>query len=380
MTRWSGSCAALLLLSAAGCGDDLASEATAAATASSGAGGSGAAGGSGGGGAGGPTSSGVGATGGAGGAGGGEPCPDGVICVESLPYHDERDTLGGMPAFDSYGCSPGTDESGPEVVYRVTVPEGGFLSAAVYDDAEVDVDLHLLSELDPEACLTRGDRHVAVDAEVGYVWLVVDTYVSAGEELAGAYALDVGLMVPSVGPCGMETGEMPRVNDGGDHLEMPATGPMVLEAHLVTQEEPEPYPATATDELAEHYALSQAETGLVMHRSQDWAPLEGGDFYGAGIGSPDLFPVLHEGWYVNMYWTADARPDRGTRMIVREPGGGPRAVVVAAGYETGPGDLSRVGGTPEETHFYMGTTHLDPMQIGIAVDQALPFGPRRCAD
>ena len=55
-----------------------------------------------------------------------------------------------------------------------------------------------------------------------------------------------------------------------------------------------------------------------------------------------------------------------------------RAVVVAAGYETGPGDLSRVGGTPEETHFYMGTSHLGTMQLGIPTDQTLPYGPRVC--
>ena len=124
--------------------------------------------------------------------------------------------------------------------------------------------------------------------------------------------------------------------------------------------------------------ISQATTGFVMYRDTLWAPLEGGSFYGCGIGSPEDFPVLHEAWYVNMYWTATARPDKGTRMILRDPTGGSRAVVVAAGYETGPGNLDHIGGTPEETHFYMGTSHLDEMQIGIAVDQTLPFGPRVC--
>jgi hypothetical protein len=40
---------------------------------------------------------------------------------------------------------------------------------------------------------------------------------------------------------------MERVRDGGDHLQMPATGPVVLEAHLVTQEDPQPYPSTSTE-------------------------------------------------------------------------------------------------------------------------------------
>jgi hypothetical protein len=133
-----------------------------------------------------------------------------------------------------------------------------------------------------------------------------------------------------------------------------------------------------TDELADHFALSQSRTGFVLHRTQVWAPLEGGSFYGAGIGSPTVFPVLHEGWYVNMYWRATSRPERGTRMILRDPFGGPRAVVVAAGYETGPGNLEHIGGTPEETHFYMGTRHRSAMTLGIATDQTLPYGPRVC--
>lgn len=317
---------------------------------------------------------------GSGGDAGPEPCPEGVTCVTTFPFGEDRDgALEPAGSLDAYACAPGTDESGPEVVYRVTVPEAGFLSVAVLEDPGVDVDAHILSALDAADCVDRGNFHARADVEAGDHWVVVDTYVADGSPQVGPFHVDIGFTVPSLGPCAMELGEMPRVNDGGDTLAMPATGPIVLEAHLVTQEEPAPYPETATDELDEHYALSQDRTGFVMHRSQDWAPLEGGSFYGAGIGSPDLFPVEHEAWYVNMYWTASARPERGTRMILREPGGG-RAVVVAAGYETGPGNLDHIGGTPEETHFYLGTGHLDPLELGIAVDQGLPFGPRECTD
>jgi hypothetical protein len=154
---------------------------------------------------------------------------------------------------------------------------------------------------------------------------------------------------------------------------------MVLEAHLVTQEEPAPYPSTSTEELEAHYLLSQERTGFVMFRSQKWAPLEGGSFYGAGIGRPSLLPVLDEAWYVNMYWTSESRPARGTRMILRLPDSN-RAVVVAAGHETGPGNLANIGGTPEETHYYLGTQHKSVLSLGIAADQSLPFGPRDCGD
>lgn len=306
----------------------------------------------------------------------GAPCPAGMLCVNNFIYTNANDTsVSTRSLFDNYSCAPSTNESGNEVVYRVEVPASGFLSAAVYESSGVDVDVHILSALDDQACLSRGNLHAKADVTAGTYYVVVDTY--GGQANAGGYQLDIGFIEPSQGPCGMQTGTMPRVNDNGNSLAMPATGMMVMEAHLVTQGEPPPYPTSFTDELTAHYALSQMTTGFVMHRSQVWAPLEGGTFYGAGIGSPTAFPVLHEGWYVNMYWTSAGRPAKGTRMIVRIPGTS-RAVVVAAGYETGPGDLSRVGGTPEETHFYMGTSHLGTMQLGIATDQTLPYGPRVC--
>ena len=304
-------------------------------------------------------------------------CPQGIICVTSFPYTNKADTTNGSKRFNRYNCKTSADESGPEHIYRVQLKEPGFLSAAVYDGAGVDVDVHILSSLDEKACLHRGDAHTKIDAKAGTYYIVVDSYTKSGKPLSGKYQLDIGFMVPSKGPCAMKKGVMQRVRDNGKHLPMPATGPIVMEAHLVTQKELPPYPKTSTDKLKAHYILSQGTSKFIMYRTQKWAPLEGGTFYGAGIGSPKLFPVLHESWYVNMYWTRSARPARGTRMILRLPNS-KRAVVVAAGYETGPGNLAHIAGTTEETHFYMGTTHRSVMQIGIAQDQTLPFGPRTC--
>lgn len=306
----------------------------------------------------------------------GVPCPAGQVCVDHFPFTHAADTsVPGSSVLSAYGCAPNLDESGNEVIYRVTVPATGFLSAAVRESPGVDVDVHILSALDAQACLSRGNFHAKADVAAGTYYVVVDTYVASGVPQAGAYEVDIGFLEPSIGPCELQTGVMPRVNDNGNHLSMPATGKVVREAHLVTQEEPAPYPASFTDELEAHYVLSQARTGLVMHRSEPWAPLEGGSFYGCGIGDPSAFPVAHEAWYVNMYWTSAGRPAKGTRMIFKS---GNRGVVVAAGYETGPGDLSFIGGTPEETHFYMGTTHGSVMTLGIATDNSLPLGPRTC--
>jgi hypothetical protein len=305
----------------------------------------------------------------------------GVICVDSFPFQHDGDTSSSGPSsLSAYSCAPTKNEGGREVVYRVEVPVDGFLSAAVHDGAGVDIDVHILASLDAATCLDRGDRHARSDVKAGTYYVVADSYVSGGVPQEGAYRIDIGFLPPSLGACAMDSGEMARVGDNGVHLAMPATGPVVLEAHLVTQAEPAPFPQSFTDELDAHHALSQAATGLVMFREQTWAPKEGGGaFYGAGIGDPAAFPVVDEGWYVNMYWTSAARPPKGTRMIARLPGTG-RAVVVAAGYETGPGNLAHIGGTPEESHFYLGTGHLDTLTLGIASDQSLPLGPRACTD
>lgn len=305
-------------------------------------------------------------------------CPTGMFCVAKFPYQHHGDTRqSSLKKWDRYSCQTSANEGGPEVVYRVDVKKAGFLSAAVFVNAGVDVDVHILSQLDAATCLSRGDKHAKADVQPGVYYVVVDTFVSGGKELSGAYRVDIGWYEPSQGPCEMQSGIMKRVNDGDRFLQMPATGPVVMEAHLVTQDEPPPYPKTSTDKLSTHYDISQHKTGFVMHRTQVWAPLEGGSFYGAGIGSPTLFPLLDESWYVNMYWRSESRPARGTRMILRIPGTS-RAVVVAAGYETGPGDLNNIGGTTEETHFYLGTGHKSTLTLGIAKDQSLPFGPRIC--
>lgn len=306
-------------------------------------------------------------------------CPEDVVCVDDLPFtwFGDTSTLA-AGSLDAYDCAESIDESGPERVFRVVVTEDAFLSAAVYDAAGVDVDVHILSALDPAACVDRGHHGARADVGPGVWYVVVDTWVDgAGLARSGPYQLDIGVTVPSRGPCTMSEGIMERVGDGGDHLVMPATGSMVMEAHLVTQEEPPPYPATSTEFLDLHYGLSQDTTGFVMYRTQAWAPLEGGSFYGCGIGSPTVFPVRHEAWYVNMYWTSSSRPAKGTRMILRLPDT-PYAVVVAAGYETGPGNLAHIGGTPEEPHYYLGTGHTSTLTLGIASDQALPYGPRVC--
>ena len=308
------------------------------------------------------------------------PCPDGLVCVEGSPFYDTNDTTGGDSLWDSYGCSPGTDESGPEVVYRLELSQPAFVTAVVRDmTGDVDIDVHLLGSLDPDDCIDRGHWQASADLDAGTYYVVADTWVGGdGTEYSGAYTLALSAWTPPLVDCSMQTGSIDRIGDGGTPLPMPATGPIVLEAHLVTVDDgygtagSGPWPATITEGIPDHYLTSEAATGWVMHRTQSWAPQENSNFGQAAHYSK--LPNPDEGWYVNMMWSS--RPAAGTRMLLTDTSG--RAAVVSAGFETGPGNLAHVGGTTEEVHHWFGTGHLDELTLGFAVDSTLPLGPVEC--
>lgn len=121
-------------------------------------------------------------------------CPAGVICVDSFPYTDRNTTTGAYSTMDSYSCAPSTDEGGPEVVYRVELDQDGFLAAQLRGlGAGVDVDVHLLEQLDADTCVDRGHWNAAALLPAGTWYVVVDSWVDAsGDQLEGDYVLDLG--------------------------------------------------------------------------------------------------------------------------------------------------------------------------------------------
>ncbi|MBW2257709.1 MAG: hypothetical protein JRI25_25040, partial [Deltaproteobacteria bacterium] len=50
----------------------------------------------------------------------------------------------------------------------------------------------------------------------------------------------------------------------------------------------------------------------------------------------------------------------------------------AAGYETGPGANTAIGGVVEEVHHHLGTSHRDRLIMGFAADDTLELGPVDC--
>jgi len=155
-------------------------------------------------------------SGGMGGDGGGATAPDGSwehpFVIDALPFVADGNTEGAVSSMaDAYWpCAPDTVEAGPEVVYRLEVQAPGWLWARVDDvpGDEVDVDVHLLKEPSPEACITRDDSWLGAPVQPGTHWLVVDTWTDAS--LAGAYQLEVG----KVDDAGMDCLASPIACDG----------------------------------------------------------------------------------------------------------------------------------------------------------------------
>jgi hypothetical protein len=118
------------------------------------------------------------------------------IVVERFPFVTGDSTATSTSdALQRYDCASGTDESGPERVYRFDVDAAGELVAEVAEADGVDVDLHLLAadpaEAPPSAvpCRARANTRLVLDLAPGRYWLVVDTYVAAGGAAPGDYRL-----------------------------------------------------------------------------------------------------------------------------------------------------------------------------------------------
>jgi len=306
-----------------------------------------------------------------------QPCPN---IIDHFPYVHSGDTRNGASQLDAYSCQPGTSEAGPEELFVFRLTEAGVIIIGLTEPSGGDVDVHLLTDLSASACLSRSDKGVSNHLEPGIYYISMDTYQSSSK--AGAYSMVVTFL-PDSGKCGLQVFDMDRVNDGGEALPMPATGKVVKEAHLVTVSDQADngstswWPASSTEFLTQHKARTAQQTGIEYTRTENWAPAgEGGCEYGQG-STGRAVPDEAEPWYICMYWKGEHKPAKGTRYLVVNPATG-KTIVAAAGYETGPGDLSNIGGAVEEIHYLMGTSHKSVLTFGELIDQSLPYGEIDC--
>jgi hypothetical protein len=120
--------------------------------------------------------------------------------LTTLPFADFRDTSReGSTALDRYeGCDAEQDESGRELVYRLTVDEPITVRAMAVGRRDTDVDVHLLrGAVEPEACVARDDHEVVRELTPGTWYVVVDTFAADGQPRAGEVLV---LVAPTDGP------------------------------------------------------------------------------------------------------------------------------------------------------------------------------------
>ena len=120
--------------------------------------------------------------------------PASPILIEALPFVDLRDTSkSASKSINVYpGCASTADESGPEVIYRLTLTKAATIRAMVFDRGTVDIDVHLLgSTVSGAACLKRGHHEVTAQLKAGTYHLSLDTFTKSGVANAGEYLLVV---------------------------------------------------------------------------------------------------------------------------------------------------------------------------------------------
>ncbi|MBI4701922.1 MAG: thrombospondin type 3 repeat-containing protein [Deltaproteobacteria bacterium] len=111
-------------------------------------------------------------------------------------YHDGRDTHDApSDLIDQYPGHEDVDESGPEFYYVVGLGERTEVRASIArpEPEGTDIDVHLLSGLDPVELVARGNYEVRATLEPGVYYFVLDTYVQDGEPHLGSYEIPVAL-------------------------------------------------------------------------------------------------------------------------------------------------------------------------------------------
>jgi hypothetical protein len=120
---------------------------------------------------------------------------DHPLQIAGLPFSDGRDTRDASSAVlaEYTGCESESDESGPEVVYTITLDAPARIRAIVADRGETDIDIHLLDATATEAgCIARDHHSIEGTLDPGTYHLVLDTWVDGdGDAKAGEYLLTV---------------------------------------------------------------------------------------------------------------------------------------------------------------------------------------------
>jgi len=174
-------------------------------------------------------------------------------------------------------------------------------------------------------------------------------------------------------------------------VELPITGKLVEESHYVTYNDKFPdgrlFADFQEENIEKHLALSleiyqdfdPTATDLDLYGNsweRQWTPAERGEIGQGAIGdiqAKELSPAM-ELWMINMMWEKGP-PRVGTKFLLEANG---KAVIVVAGYETGPGQEHFIGGVTPEVHYWLGTDSHSDIKVSYLENQDFPYGPVNC--
>lgn len=235
-------------------------------------------------------------------------------------------------------------------------------------------------------------------------------------ELAAAIGRGVHLVATTGGSfaefspeCGgmkiLESGTVPEIDctprpitidrlGGGAPIALPSSGEIWGESHYVTSEDDFPggraWPQNQTERINQHLhhslaiyqqydpnATIDSLYGQLPQYQKVWTPSEGGEIGQGSIGDGQLQLLTPEMelWLFTMFWTSGSKPDPGTKFLLSH---GNKSVVAVGGFETGPGDTSKLGGTTWEVHAWLGTGNDSEIQVSLLENQMVPIGPVQC--
>lgn len=114
-------------------------------------------------------------------------------CAQTYRYGEDT-SKSTSKVIDTYPGWENVSEAGPEYFYVLKVTTRSMVQ--VYLDAEpdgVDVDIHLLSSVDPVRLIARSDASISQIVDPGTYWITADTYVKDGIVKSGAYTMNVSI-------------------------------------------------------------------------------------------------------------------------------------------------------------------------------------------
>jgi len=122
-------------------------------------------------------------------------CPFDDPCLAAEEIHCEQVATGnsstGTNSWAAYPLCGGYFETGPEKVFRLTIPYDGTQISAAMSGLSADLDVFLLDDCDPRACVGGANDTLSLMLDQGSYYLVIDGYLGAVSDYRLSLTCDI---------------------------------------------------------------------------------------------------------------------------------------------------------------------------------------------